>query len=80
MLAYVIKKYPVASKCSLNHFISEKYKIVRSFKLHLPPNNPFVQLYTSVSDCKDAENISGSHFVKAVKLFRRIFNDVNIIT
>jgi len=24
----------VAAKCSQNHFISEKYKVVQSFKLH----------------------------------------------
>ena len=37
-------KYVVASKCSRNHFISQKYKTVRLFKLHFVQNSPPVQL------------------------------------
>jgi len=42
----------VASKCSWNHFISEKYKTVESFKLHFLQNSPLVQLYIAASDCR----------------------------
>jgi len=44
--------FVVASRCSQNHFISEKYKTGQSFKLHLLLNNPLVQLYTFASDCE----------------------------
>ena len=57
--------YVVASKCSQNHFISENYKTLQSFKLHCLQNSPLVQQYTSATDCKGAGNIPGSHFVKA---------------
>jgi len=55
----------VASKCSRNHFISEKYTTVQSFKLGFLQNSLLVQLYTSDSDCKGIGNIPGSNFVKA---------------
>ena len=55
----------VASKCSYNHFISEKYKAVQSFKLHFLQYSSLVQLHTSASDCKHVGNIPGNHFVKA---------------
>jgi hypothetical protein len=35
-----------------NHFISEKYKTVQSFKLHFLQNRHPVQLYTYASDRK----------------------------
>jgi len=54
--------YEVASKCSQNHFISEKFKTVQSFKLHFLQNSPLAQLYTSASNCKGAGNIPGSFF------------------
>ena len=57
--------YVVASKCSQNHFISENYKTVQSFKLHCLQNSPLLQQYTFASECKGAGNIPGSHFVKA---------------
>jgi len=47
------------------HFISEKYKTVQSFKVHLFHNNPIVQIYTSASQYKVTGNIPGSDFVKA---------------
>ena len=56
----------VASKCFWNHFISEKYITVQSFKVHFLPNSPLVQPYTSASDCKGVGNIPGSNFVKAL--------------
>jgi len=55
----------VASKCSQNHFISESYKTVQSFKLRCLQNSPLMQQYTSASDRKGAGNIPVSHFVKA---------------
>jgi len=55
----------VASKCSRNHFISEKYKTLQSFKLYFFDIIPPVQLYATASDCKGVGNIPGSHFVKA---------------
>jgi len=51
----------VASKYSRNRFISAKYTTVQSFKLHF-----LVQIYTCASDCKDAENTFGSHFVEVL--------------
>jgi hypothetical protein len=44
--------YVVASKCSRNHFISEKYKILQLFTLPFLQNSPIVQLYNSASHCK----------------------------
>jgi len=41
--------YLGASKCSWNHFISEKYNILQSFKVHFLQTDPLVQLYTSAS-------------------------------
>jgi len=54
----------VASKCSRNRFISEKYKTVQLFKLQFLQNSPLVQLFTSASG-KGIGNVLGSHFVKA---------------
>jgi hypothetical protein len=53
----------VVSKCSRNHFISEKYVTVRQYKLHFLQNDPLVQLYMSVSDFIGDGNIPGSQFV-----------------
>ena len=61
----ILDIYAVASKCSRNHFLSEKQKAVRSFKLHFLPFGPFVQLYTSASYCKGVGNIPGSHIMKS---------------
>ena len=44
--------------------MSERYKIIQSFKLYFLQNSPIVQLYASASDCKGVGSISGSHFVK----------------
>jgi len=55
----------VASKCSSNNFISDQYKTVQSFRLHLLQNNFFVRQYTYASDCKGVGNIHGSYFLKA---------------
>jgi hypothetical protein len=57
----------VASKCSWNHFNSEKYKRVQSLELHFLQNSLLVQLQTSISGCKFGENIPGGHFVKALE-------------
>ena len=55
-----------ASKCSQNHFISEKYKILQSLKLHFLQESPFVELYVSASNCKSVGYIPAS---RSVKLF-----------
>jgi len=65
LVQYIIFIYVVASKCSRNHFISEKYTRAQPLKLHILHNSPIVQLYTSDCDCKDVGNIPGSHFMKA---------------
>jgi hypothetical protein len=57
--------YAVASKCSQNHFISERYKTLQLFKLHFLQNSPLVQIYTYARDFKVVGNIPGTHFVKA---------------
>ena len=56
--------YMIASKCSRNHIISEKYKRVQSSKLHFLQNIPLVQLYTF--DFKDVGNVPRNHFIKNV--------------
>jgi hypothetical protein len=50
--------YVVAIKCSRNQLLSENYKTVPSFKLHFLQNDPFVQIYTSASDCKGVRILS----------------------
>jgi hypothetical protein len=53
------------SKCSQNHFISEKYKTVQSFKLLILQNSPLVQIYISARNFQGVGYIPGSHIVKA---------------
>jgi outer membrane lipoprotein SlyB len=64
-MGFAVAKCVVASKCSRNNFISEKYKTVQLFKLHFLQNIPRVQLYISASGSKGVGNIAGSHFLKA---------------
>ena len=45
--------------------ISDKHKTLQLYKLYLLRNSHLLQLYTSASDCKDAGNVPGCHFVKA---------------
>jgi hypothetical protein len=54
----------VASKCSQNHFISEKNKTVQSFELPFLQICPHVQQYTCAGNCKCVQDISGSHFIE----------------
>jgi hypothetical protein len=57
----------VASRCSQNHCISEKWKSLKPLELHLLQNSLFfffLQLYNSASDCKVVFNIPGNDFVK----------------
>jgi hypothetical protein len=56
--------YLVASKCSRNHFISEK-KTVKLFKPYFLQNSLIVQLYTFARIYKGVLNTPGSQFVKA---------------
>jgi len=80
-MVFVFRKlYTVALKCSWNHFISERYKHVQSFKLHLPQNSPLVQLYTPASDYKGFGNIPGSHLVRAFPVPSHTLDDVSSIT
>jgi hypothetical protein len=58
------KIHLVASKCSRNHFISEKHKTVPSSKLHFLQNRYSVQIYTYAKVCKFVGNIPESHFLK----------------
>jgi len=46
------QSYMAASKRSRKYFISDKYKTLQPFKLHLLQNSLPVQLHTSASDCK----------------------------
>jgi len=73
-------KYVVTSKCCQNHFISEKYRIVQSFKLRYLQNISLVQLYNFASDCWFVGNIPGSHFVQAFSVLPSYFYDVSNIT
>ena len=53
--------YVVASKCSRNHFISEKYVTVQSFKIHFFQNSTFCNYTLSSVNVKMLETL-----VKAV--------------
>lgn len=55
----------VASKHSQNHFISEKYRAIQTFKQRFLENSPNVQLHTTSSDYKGAANIPGIHYIRA---------------
>jgi len=63
-ILHVVCIFVAASKCSRNHFISEKYKTVQYFKLHVLQNSLLVKLYTAASDSIAVGNNPGSHFVK----------------
>ena len=72
--------YMAASKCSRNHFISEKCKTVQSFTPHFLQNKPLMQIPTSSSDCKSVINIPGSHIVKAFSALPSHFHYFTSIT
>jgi len=55
----------VASKCSRNQNVAEKYTKVQPLKIHFLPNAPRVQIYTYAGNFKGFGNIPESHFVKA---------------
>ena len=57
--------FVVHSRISRNHFTSEKYNTLKSFKQHFPQQSPLVQIYISASDCKGVGNIPGNQFVWA---------------
>jgi hypothetical protein len=52
--------------------MSEEYKTEQSFKQHLIQSSPIMQFCPFASDCKGAENILGSRFLKVFQLFIRI--------
>jgi len=62
----LLSRSVVATQCSRNHFICEKYETVRSFKLHFLQNSHLLRLHTSASDSKGVGNVPRSHFVKAL--------------
>ena len=69
----------ITSKCSWNHFNSEKYKTVQSLQLHFLQNIHLVQLYTSASDYEGFGNIPAILW-NPFQLFRSILNDLSNIT
>jgi hypothetical protein len=70
----------VASTCSRNYFIPEKYKTTQLFNLNFLQNSRLVQLYVSASEFRGVGNIPGSLLWKPLQLFRCIRNDVTSIT
>jgi len=68
--------YVVSSKCSLNHFNSEKYKRVQLYKLLFLENSPLVKIYTSACERKFVGIILSSHFVKTFSALLSQSNDV----
>ena len=56
--------YMIDSKYNWNPFISDKYERIQLCKLHVLQNSLPMPLYTSASDGKEVENISGSNFMK----------------
>ena len=70
----------VASECFWNHFISEKYITIQSFKLHFPPNSPLVKPYTLLVTVKVLETFLEAILWKSCRLFHHILNYVNSIT
>jgi hypothetical protein len=62
---FQLHMYVIASKCSRNQFVAEKYATIQSFKLRFLQIISFVQLYNSASDWKGVGSFRGSHFVKA---------------
>ena len=66
----------IASKCSWDHVISEKYKTVPSFKIHFPLCNcEFLP-----ATVKELETFLEAICWKPFQLFRHIITDVNSIT
>ena len=59
-----IRQRIVASTCTWNHIISDKFKTEPVFELHILQNSSLVQFHTSASDCKCVENIPGSHLLE----------------
>jgi len=68
----------VASKCSQNHFISEKNKTVQSFKLLFLQICPHVQQYTSACNCKCVGDILGSHFIESLFSFSVALSNMSV--
>jgi hypothetical protein len=71
----------VASECSRNHFISENYKAVQSFKLSFLQNSARVQLSTLLPETvKVLETFLEAILLKPFQFSRRILNDASSIT
>ena len=70
----------VASKCYLNHFISEKYKTLHPFKVHFLQNSSQVDCTLLPATVKGLETVLEAILWKPLQLFCHILNDVNSIT
>jgi hypothetical protein len=72
--------YDVTSKYSRNHFTSEKYKTVQSFKLYYHQDRPHVLICTSPATVKLLETFLEAIMWKAFQLFRRNLNYISSVT
>jgi hypothetical protein len=70
----------VATKCSPDHIISEKYKTVPSFKLYFLLKVPLCNYTILTATIQVLETILEAILGKPFQLFRRIVNDVGNIT
>jgi len=68
----------IDSKCCRNGFISDKYERIQSCMLHLLQNRLPVPLYTSASDGKNVENISGSHIMNVFSALSSHFSMTSV--
>ena len=79
-LVFAVAKCVLASKCSRNHFISEKYKTVQLYKLHFIQNIPLCNYTFLPATVKVWETFLETISWKPFRLFRRICNGVSSIT
>jgi hypothetical protein len=73
-------KYAVASKRCRNHFVSENYKTLQSFKLRCLQNISLVQLYNFARHYWFVGNVPGNHCVQAFSALPSHFYDVSRVT
>jgi len=75
-----MQEHLVASKCSRNHFISEKYVTVQRFSNIFFKTVPLCNYTLLLVTVKVVETFLETILCKPFQLFRRILNDVNSIT
>jgi len=75
-----LRIYLVASKCSRNHFLSEKYKTLQSVKLHPFKIIPLCNYTLQPKTVKVLEPFVEAILWNPFPLFQRILNDVSRIT